>query len=185
MKEGKGGEGRKRGRRLDSWRYEWIMWEERQESLELKCPCTLLYSSPLKPKENIEKASSSCIMTFKLFLIINMFTHIKYKRDSIIQATTHWSRRLVSKCSNNLMEALTELKAVGMRGRRKISERPLGGRVWSAVSLPMALLLVSSDSLAMEPLTGWILIWDMIVKQGSLGRGKTDCLPGWRKFNFY
>lgn len=67
----------------------------------------------LKLKESIVKASSPCIMTFKLFPIINMFMLIKYKRDSIILATTHRARRLVSKCS--LMPALTELKADGTR----------------------------------------------------------------------
>jgi hypothetical protein len=72
----------------------------------------------LKPKESIEKASSPCIMTFKLFPIINMFVLIKYKRDSIILDTTHRARRLVSKCSYYLMPTLTELKAVGM-GRKE------------------------------------------------------------------
>lgn len=69
----------------------------------------------LKPKESIGKASFPCIMTFKLFPIINMFMLIKYKRDSIILATTHRARRLVSKCSCHLMPALTELQAVGTR----------------------------------------------------------------------
>lgn len=142
--------------------------EKRQESLELKCSCTLLYSSSLKPKNNSGKASYSCIMTFKLFPIIHMFTHMKCKWDSSILAATHRTRRLISKYSYNLMKALTEWRQWG--GRRETSERPLGGRVWRAVFLPRVLLLVSPDSFAWpwEPWTGWIFIWDMTFKNKTL-----------------
>lgn len=81
----KGGKGRRGegGRRLERWRDECIMWERRQESLELKCSRTLLFET----KESIGKASSPCTMLFKSFPIINMFMLIKYKRDSITLAT--------------------------------------------------------------------------------------------------
>lgn len=77
------------------------MWEMSQESLEHEGSYILSCPSPLKPRASIGKASALSIKAFKLFPIINTFTHINYTVNGNHHHPGHHppSEEAVAKCS--------------------------------------------------------------------------------------